>query len=177
VQLAHRLDDDEDSATVPLVEERAIVRKRKRLTGGVRVRTVVHEDEQVIDETLRAEQVEVKRVPLDDRWVAAPVPVRQEGDTTIVAERGHGRTHTAHDRRRANPDVHRRGAIRGRLSYTAISTTLTDVTDFGGRMRVRRSAQLNKYGPGYREHIRAQPLPPIGAAQADRHTRQWRTRQ
>ena len=83
-QLAHRLDDDQDSATVPLVEERAVVRKRKRLTGGVRVRTVVHEDEQVIDETLRAEQVEVKRVPLDDRWVAAPVPVRHEGDTTIV---------------------------------------------------------------------------------------------
>ena len=84
MQLAHRLDDDEDDhETVPLVEERAVVRKRKRLTGGVRVRTTVHEDEQVIDETLRAEQVEVKRVPLDDRWVAAPVPVRQEGDTTV----------------------------------------------------------------------------------------------
>ena len=82
-QLAHSL-DDEDHETVPLVEERAVVRKRKRLTGGVRVRTVVHEDEQVVDETLRAEQVEVKRVPLDGRWVEAPVPVRQEGATTIV---------------------------------------------------------------------------------------------
>ena len=38
-QLAHRLDDDRE--TIPLVEERAVVRKRKRLTGGVRVRTVV----------------------------------------------------------------------------------------------------------------------------------------
>jgi stress response protein YsnF len=104
VQLAHRLDDDEDSETVPLVEERAIVRKRKRLTGGVRVRTVVHEDEQVIDETLRAEQVEVKRVPLDDRWVAAPVPVRQEGDTTIVTL--HEEVVVVETRLRATEEVH-----------------------------------------------------------------------
>jgi stress response protein YsnF len=104
VQLAHRLDDDEDSETVPLVEERAVVRKRKRLTGGVRVRTVVHEDEQVIDETLRAEQVEVKRVPLDDRWVAAPVPVRQEGDTTIVTL--HEEVVVVETRLRATEEVH-----------------------------------------------------------------------
>jgi agmatine/peptidylarginine deiminase len=103
-QLAHRLDDDQDSATVPLVEERAVVRKRKRLTGGVRVRTVVHEDEQVIDETLRAEQVEVKRVPLDDRWVAAPVPVRQEGDTTIVTL--HEEVVVVETRLRATEEVH-----------------------------------------------------------------------
>jgi stress response protein YsnF len=104
VRLAHRLDDDEDGATVPLVEERAVVRKRKRLTGGVRVRTVVHEDEQVIDETLRAEQVEVKRVPLDDRWVAAPVPVRQEGDTTIVTL--HEEVVVVETRLRATEEVH-----------------------------------------------------------------------
>ena len=76
----------------------------KRLTGGVRVRTVVHEDEQVIDETLRAEQVEVKRVPLDDRWVAAPVPVRQEGDTTIVTL--HEEVVVAETRLRATEEVH-----------------------------------------------------------------------
>ncbi len=120
VQLAHRLDDDEDSETVPLVEERAIVRKRKRLTGGVRVRTVVHEDEQVIDETLRAEQVEVKRVPLDDRWVAAPVPVRQEGDTTIVTL--HEEVVVVETRLRATEEVHliRRQADRSARKHVTL---------------------------------------------------------
>src|SRR3954452_5387851 len=103
-QLAHRLDDEDDHETVPLVEERAVVRKRKRLTGGVRVRTVVREDEQVIDETLRGEQVEVKRTPLDDRWVEAPVPVRLEGDTTIVTL--HEEVVGVETRLRATEEVH-----------------------------------------------------------------------
>ena len=101
-QLAENLDDDRE--TIPLVEERAVVRKRKRLTGGVRVRTIVHEGEQVIDETLRAEQVEVKRVPLDDRWVEAPVPVRQEGDTMIVTL--HEEVVVVETRLRATEEVH-----------------------------------------------------------------------
>ena len=73
----------DDREAIPLVEERAVVRKRKKVTGAVRLRTVVHEDEEVIDESLDAEEVEVERVPLD-RWVDAPVPVRQEGDTTVI---------------------------------------------------------------------------------------------
>ncbi len=74
---------EHDREVIPLVEERAVVLKRKKLTGGVRVRTVVHEDEEVIDEPLTTEEVEVERVPLD-RWVKAPIPVRQEGETTII---------------------------------------------------------------------------------------------
>jgi stress response protein YsnF len=80
-QPAHLLDDDRE--IIPVVEEQAVVRKRKRLTNGVRVRTTVHEDEQVIDEPMVTEQVEVERITLG-HWVEAPVPVRQEGDVTIV---------------------------------------------------------------------------------------------
>jgi stress response protein YsnF len=80
--VARRLEGD-DRETLPVVEERAVVRKRKKLTGGVRARTVVHEDEEVIREALRSEEVEVERLSLD-RWVEAPIPVRQEGDATII---------------------------------------------------------------------------------------------
>ncbi len=79
--MATRLDDHR--VTVPVVEERAVVRKRKKVTGAVRVRTLVHRHEEVVDRPLAVETVEVERVPLD-RWVEAPVPVRQEGDTTVV---------------------------------------------------------------------------------------------
>ena len=72
-----------EGETIPLVEERAVVVKRRKITGAVRVRTVVHEDEEAIDEALRTEEVEVERVPVD-RWVEAPEPVRQEGETTVV---------------------------------------------------------------------------------------------
>jgi stress response protein YsnF len=68
---------------IPVVEEQAVILKRKKLTEGVRVRTVVHEDEEVVDEPLASEDVEVERVPLD-QWVDTPIPVREEGDTTII---------------------------------------------------------------------------------------------
>jgi Domain of unknown function (DUF2382) len=73
--VTNRLEHDRE--VIPVVEERAVVRKRKKLTGGMRVRTVVRENEEVIDEPLTSEEVEVERVPLDC-WVEAPVPVRQE---------------------------------------------------------------------------------------------------
>ena len=78
-----------DAASAPaaqvisIVEEQVVLHKRKTLTEGVRVRTTVHEDEAVIDEPVATETVEVERLPLD-RWVEGPVPVRQEGDTTII---------------------------------------------------------------------------------------------
>ena len=68
---------------VPIVEERAVILKREMPTEGVRVRTAVHEDEAVVDEPVTRESIEVERVPLG-RWVEAPVPVRQDGDTTII---------------------------------------------------------------------------------------------
>jgi stress response protein YsnF len=43
----------------------------------------VREEEDVVDESLTSEDVEVERVPLDC-WVDGPVPVRQEGETTIL---------------------------------------------------------------------------------------------
>lgn len=73
----------EHRETVPLVEERAIVRKREKVTDAVRVRTVVHEDEAIIDEPFAVEEFDVERVAVD-RWVDEPAQVRQEGEVTII---------------------------------------------------------------------------------------------
>jgi uncharacterized protein (TIGR02271 family) len=68
---------------VPIVEERLNVSKRVRETGRVRITKHVETRQEVVDEPLLREEVEVERV-LVDRYVDAPVPVRSEGDTTIV---------------------------------------------------------------------------------------------
>jgi uncharacterized protein (TIGR02271 family) len=68
---------------VPVVAERAVVRKRRRITQAVQVRTTVHEQEQLVERPVIAEAVTVERVPVD-RWVDAPVAVREEGEFTII---------------------------------------------------------------------------------------------
>ena len=76
----------EATATLPMAEEQVVVRKRKRVTGAVRVRTRVREEERLVDEPYDVEEVSVERVPVEgDRWVDAPVPVRQEGETTVIS--------------------------------------------------------------------------------------------
>lgn len=70
-------------ASIPVVEERVAVRTRRMPAEGIRARTVVREEEVVVDDPLISETVEVERVPLD-RWIEAPIPVRQEGDTMIL---------------------------------------------------------------------------------------------
>ena len=55
----------------------------RKVTGAVRVRTEVRTTEELVDAPLSVERVEVERVPLD-RWLDVPVPVRREGDTTVI---------------------------------------------------------------------------------------------
>jgi uncharacterized protein (TIGR02271 family) len=74
---------DEQAMTVPVVEERAVVRKRKRITGAVLAQTVVHDREEVLDVPVEHEELVVERVTLD-RLLDAPASVRQEGDTTVI---------------------------------------------------------------------------------------------
>ena len=77
----------EATASVPVVEEQVVVAKRRRVTGAVRVATRTREEERLVDEPYDVEEVEVQRVPVEGggRWVDAPVPDRQEGDTTVVS--------------------------------------------------------------------------------------------
>jgi hypothetical protein len=90
VHLAVRFEDlgtarpHDHEERIPLIEEEAVVERHARPTATVRVRTETHEREEDIDEVLTSEIVDVTRVPVE-RYVDAPAPVREEGDTTIVS--------------------------------------------------------------------------------------------
>jgi uncharacterized protein (TIGR02271 family) len=68
---------------VPVVHEVLDVQKRWVESGRVRIRKVVHQHEEVVDEPLLHEEVEVERVAVN-RPVDGPVAVRHEGDVMIV---------------------------------------------------------------------------------------------
>lgn len=70
--------------TIPVVEERVTVQKRKQITETLHARTVVHEHEQAVEADVSVETLDVQRVPID-RFVDHPIPDRQEGDTTIIS--------------------------------------------------------------------------------------------
>ncbi len=76
-------DLDPKTIVLPLFAEEASVTRRVVTGATVRVATVTHEREQVVDEALTHERVEIERVPID-RTVDAVPPVREEGDTTIM---------------------------------------------------------------------------------------------
>ena len=77
---AHHSDE---VAAIPLVEERLNVAKRHVETGRVRVHVKVEERRETITEDLLRDEVEVERVPRNERLTDLP-HVRLEGTTTIV---------------------------------------------------------------------------------------------
>ena len=76
--------ENEDTLVVPVVAEKLDVQKRRIEKGGVRVRKIVREREEIIDEPLMREEVHVKRVPIN-RVVEGPIPVRHVGNTMIIS--------------------------------------------------------------------------------------------
>jgi stress response protein YsnF len=68
---------------LPLFSEEIAVSSRKVDRTVVRVATVTHTRETVINEPLTHERVEIDRVPID-RVIEAVPPVREEGDITII---------------------------------------------------------------------------------------------
>jgi len=74
---------EQETLVVPVLEEHLQVGKRRVEGGGVRVSTVVHEREVVVDQPLHREEVDVERVPIG-RVVDQPTAPRQEGDVLII---------------------------------------------------------------------------------------------
>ena len=69
---------------IPIVEEEALVIKRSSATEHVTVQTRTAEEEVVVRDALRHEQIEMERVAVN-REVAEAPPIRVEGDLTIVS--------------------------------------------------------------------------------------------
>ncbi len=73
----------EEYAAIPLVEERLSVGKRSVESGRVRVRVTVEERQETVTEALARDDVQVDRVPRNERLTEMP-HVRLEGSTTII---------------------------------------------------------------------------------------------
>ncbi len=78
-----RMNDQREETTIPLVSEEVHPGTRQVVTGGVRVIKHVVPHEEILQQELRHDQVEVRRVQLN-RQVGGPQTPRQEGDTLIV---------------------------------------------------------------------------------------------
>ncbi len=75
---------DAPAVSIPVIEEELEVQKQQVVTGAVRIRKIVHQREEVVDEPLFTSTVGVERVTVN-RVVEGPVPVRHEGETMIVS--------------------------------------------------------------------------------------------
>jgi uncharacterized protein (TIGR02271 family) len=73
----------EAAVVVPVIEEQMNIGKRTVESGRVRVRKVVREIQETIDQPLAREEVIVDRIPVG-RIVQGPQQARQEGDDWII---------------------------------------------------------------------------------------------
>jgi len=69
---------------LPVIEETLDVHTRRVETGKVRITKTVQEQDVLVDDPLWREDVDITRVPVQ-RVVDGPIPVRTEGDTTIIS--------------------------------------------------------------------------------------------
>ncbi len=74
---------EREEVVIPVAEERIKVEKRRVEGATVRVTKEVFEEDEVVDEPLRGEEVSVERVKLG-RIVEEAESIRTEGDTTII---------------------------------------------------------------------------------------------
>jgi uncharacterized protein (TIGR02271 family) len=74
---------EQDHIVVPLHAEEVSIAKKRIVTGQVKVETVTHRREQLVEELLEHDHVEIERIAVGRQVDKAP-EVRQEGDTLIV---------------------------------------------------------------------------------------------
>ena len=70
-------------AVIPVAQEEAHVSTRRVETGAVRVRKVVREHVETVDEPMLHDEVDIEHIAIN-RVVEAPTPPREEGDVLVV---------------------------------------------------------------------------------------------
>jgi uncharacterized protein (TIGR02271 family) len=75
--------DEQEVASIPLVEERVFVTKREVETGRLRIQVSVEERQDNVPVDLSHDEVEIERVPVNKAVSQLP-SVRLEGSTTII---------------------------------------------------------------------------------------------
>ena len=75
--------EDRWPQTIPLLEETAVVSKRRVVTGSLKIETRTELRQESADVELERQVVDITRIPIDRLIDAAP-EVRTEGDTTII---------------------------------------------------------------------------------------------
>ena len=74
---------DKEPVVIPVAREEASVARKVVEKGAVRVRKVVREKVELIDEPLMHDEIDVEHVVVN-RVVDAPKPPREEGDVLII---------------------------------------------------------------------------------------------
>lgn len=74
---------DETERRVPLVEERARIEKRVVERNRLTIRTSINESQQILSDVLRREQVDIRRVPVNQEIEEIP-SIREEADVIII---------------------------------------------------------------------------------------------
>jgi uncharacterized protein (TIGR02271 family) len=74
---------DKEPVVIPVAREEASVARKVVEKGAVRVRKVVREKVELIDEPLMHDEVDIEHVVVN-RVVDAPEPPREEGDVLII---------------------------------------------------------------------------------------------
>jgi uncharacterized protein (TIGR02271 family) len=75
--------DDKQPVVIPVAREEVSVAREAVETGVVKVRKVVRERVEMIDEPMLHDEVDIEHVPINRR-VDAPAPPREEGDTLVI---------------------------------------------------------------------------------------------
>ncbi len=80
---AVRSDADAQTIVVPVIREDWQLHKELRETGKVRVQRVVHDREELIDDSLTSDTVDIERIPMN-QIVDTPPEVRTENGVMVI---------------------------------------------------------------------------------------------